>query len=433
MEIPLKISTRCGNKTVLIMAGGSGTRMGGIVPKQLMNIGMKPMMVHLLDHAFSICSNVILVLSEKNKHIVLSTLLEHGWFAYKDKYYTYKNQIITICIQPLPNGTGGALIASRPYIDNKNYDDSILILSADVPLITKSTMIKLFDNVEHPNIDCVILAKETLDNYGYGRIVQNSSGFVKIVEQVDCTYEEKTITLINTGTYCFKIGSLIKALEKLTNSNNQHEYYITDCPKIILDNISQHNPITIFKVDHSTITFDETLGANTLEQLEQLNKEYLKKFTIEKININDINVSDYNIKNLIRILQQLSPNSIFDPSILTSKVIKQNILDLSKTKINHNHTQLFAIKYEDTIIGTGSVIIDDKLIYNSEKVSHIEDIVLDKEYRGLGLGKNLVQCMIEYSKSQGIYKIILNTTDEIKRMYKNIGFKMRGNIMILGA
>jgi bifunctional UDP-N-acetylglucosamine pyrophosphorylase/glucosamine-1-phosphate N-acetyltransferase len=44
------------------------------------------------------------------------------------------------------------------------------------------------------------------------------------------------ITLINTGTYAFKIGELMDSLKKVNSENSQKEYYLTDCPKIIKDN-----------------------------------------------------------------------------------------------------------------------------------------------------------------------------------------------------
>jgi bifunctional UDP-N-acetylglucosamine pyrophosphorylase/glucosamine-1-phosphate N-acetyltransferase len=432
MSTNRKISTHIGDKTVLIMAGGSGTRMGSSIPKQLMKVGSKSMLIHLIDHAVDICSSVVLVLSEKNKQIILSTLIEQGLIATNDNRYIYKDIEIIICIQHIANGTGGAVIAAKSYIDRKKASDVILILSADVPLISRLTMLKIFDAVEHNNTECVILTKDICDCNGYGRIIENTSGFVKIVEHIDCTDEEKQITLINTGTYGFKIGSLTKSLEKLTNLNNQREYYLTDCPKIIYDITSniisnKYNPIRILQIQPSI--YDETLGVNTLEQLEQLQNEYLKKFTIEKIDTTNINLSEYNGKNITRILYQLSPNNSFDPSVLSHNVIKQNMHKISNPLINHK--QLFVVKYENSIIGSSLVLIENKLNNNTNRVSRIESIIIDREYQDLGLAERLMQSIIEYSKSYDICNIIVNLSEDLKQFYQKLGFIQDNNSMQL--
>ena len=56
--------------------------------------------------------------------------------------------------------------------------------------------------------------------------------------------------------------------------------------------------------------------------------------------------------------------------------------------IDLNH-QIFVIENKDTnhIIGTLTILIEQKVIHNMGKVGHIEDVVIDNKYRGRGLGK----------------------------------------------
>src|ERR1700677_2426710 len=93
---------------IVIMAGGSGTRMGSHLPKQLHIVGNNPMMIHLLDNACSIDACVVLIVSAKNKDIIINTLTSEGYIKYvSDTEYSYMNTIIHICIQPIADGTGG--------------------------------------------------------------------------------------------------------------------------------------------------------------------------------------------------------------------------------------------------------------------------------------------------------------------------------------
>ncbi|NDG27416.1 MAG: UDP-N-acetylglucosamine diphosphorylase/glucosamine-1-phosphate N-acetyltransferase [Proteobacteria bacterium] len=64
---------------------------------------------------------------------------------------------------------------------------------------------------------------------GYGRVVRNAEGQVQgIKEEADASSEEKKITEINAGLYCFDIRSLLGALARIQSSNKQGEFYLTD-------------------------------------------------------------------------------------------------------------------------------------------------------------------------------------------------------------
>lgn len=94
-------------------------------------------------------------------------------------------------------------------------------------------------------------------------------------------------------------------------------------------------------------------------------------------------------------------------------------------KLNDDH-MVFVVCDNKKIIGTGTVIIETKLIHNLGKVCHIEDIVVDKEYRSCGIGKMLIDSLVKYGKDKGVYKIILDTSEEISCFYKKCGFVTKG-------
>jgi bifunctional UDP-N-acetylglucosamine pyrophosphorylase/glucosamine-1-phosphate N-acetyltransferase len=70
---------------------------------------------------------------------------------------------------------------------------------------------------------------------GYGRVIRNDAEqFVRIVEQKDATTEEQKVKEINSGIYCFDARKLFSALARVTPSNNQGEFYLTDAPEVLL-------------------------------------------------------------------------------------------------------------------------------------------------------------------------------------------------------
>jgi glucosamine-phosphate N-acetyltransferase len=74
------------------------------------------------------------------------------------------------------------------------------------------------------------------------------------------------------------------------------------------------------------------------------------------------------------------------------------------------------------IIATGTLLKEQKIIHNGGKVGHIEDIVVDNEYRGKGLGKKLLQHIINIAEKD-CYKVILNCKNSVKPFYEKFKFK----------
>ena len=92
-------------------------------------------------------------------------------------------------------------------------------------------------------------------------------------------------------------------------------------------------------------------------------------------------------------------------------------------KRNSTH-YIIVIEDIDTkrIVGSGTLIIEQKLIHNLGRVGHIEDIVIDKSYRGFGLGKLIIQHLKDKADGMACYKILLNCNRENVGFYNKCGF-----------
>lgn len=53
----------------------------------------------------------------------------------------------------------------------------------------------------------------------------------------------------------------------------------------------------------------------------------------------------------------------------------------------------------------------------------LSDMYTIPEYRNKGLGMKLLNCIMEYAKTLGYQKVVLNATDSGRRLYKRFGFK----------
>lgn len=83
------------------------------------------------------------------------------------------------------------------------------------------------------------------------------------------------------------------------------------------------------------------------------------------------------------------------------------------------------------IIGSGTIIYEPKLIRNGKYVGHIEDIVVDKTYRSMGIARKIINQLLSFAKEKNCYKVILNATVEISIFYEKIGFEKKGLEMSL--
>ena len=136
--------------------------------------------------------------------------------------------------------------------------------------------------------------------------------------------------------------------------------------------------------------------------------------------IRAINIDDFN-KNYIQLMNQLS-NTI---------VTKNQFIKYIKT-LSDNH-QIYVLEKNSIIIGSITIIIEPKLIHQLKNVCHIEDLIIDKNYRRQGLSKELLMYAKNIAKNNNCYKIILNCNESLKKFYsKNKFYKsslqMRFNI-----
>ena len=78
--------------------------------------------------------------------------------------------------------------------------------------------------------------------------------------------------------------------------------------------------------------------------------------------------------------------------------------------------------HKDRIVGTASVLIENKLLHYGSQVGHIEDVVTDQSSRGLGVGKQLIKECVHYCRMSECYKVILDCSKENIPFYEECGF-----------
>jgi len=270
------------------MAGGLGKRMNSDIPKVLHVVQQEPMLVHVIRQALLLSSEKIIIVVGKYRNIIIETVAKYcdiGKLVFVD--------------QPQPLGTGHAIQCCQEELIlsihqsvrqsvHQSIHQSVVILSGDIPMITANTIRELLAE-KNDKLACLIttvLDKTSVT--GYGRIVTDHNGrFSKIVEEKDCSAEERQITAVNCGIYAIDMDVLLRIctdnpdfLSKLvsinpitlTNANENGEYYLTD----VIGYLSKDNEkCNVGMYEIPTKRQHEILGINTPEQLIDVDNIWL--------------------------------------------------------------------------------------------------------------------------------------------------------------
>lgn len=128
----------------------------------------------------------------------------------------------------------------------------------------------------------------------------------------------------------------------------------------------------------------------------------------------DIKKTDYN-KNYLNLLKQLS---VINPELITHNDFNNFVNNLT----NYHRIIIVEDVISSNIIATGTLLIEQKLIHNFGLVAHIEDVIVDSNYRSNGIGKRLINYLVDLATKIGCYKVILNCNENNTGFYEKCGF-----------
>jgi glucosamine-phosphate N-acetyltransferase len=93
---------------------------------------------------------------------------------------------------------------------------------------------------------------------------------------------------------------------------------------------------------------------------------------------------------------------------------------------NMNNQHIIVIYEKDNdIIGTGTLLIESKLTYGISYLGHIENILVHENHRNCGIGKNIVEYLVDYAKNHSCYRIDLACEEKLINFYQRVGFNKK--------
>ena len=235
----------------IVLAAGKGTRMKSAHPKALHRVAGLSMLGHVLAAAEVAGSDQIAVVVGPDMDAVETEALAR---APRAKVFLQREQ----------QGTAHAVLAARAAL--AGYRGDVLVLVADVPLLTSASIARLRSALEAGN-NVAVLGFHAADPDGYGRLLADRSGaLVAIREHRDASEAERAVKFCNSGVLAFRCPDLVSLLDRIDTANAKAEYYLTDAVAIARGDGLEAVAVACGE--------DEALGINSRDHLAAAERIY---------------------------------------------------------------------------------------------------------------------------------------------------------------
>jgi glucosamine-phosphate N-acetyltransferase len=109
------------------------------------------------------------------------------------------------------------------------------------------------------------------------------------------------------------------------------------------------------------------------------------------------------------------------------KITKETFCEKLNSMKKNNYNKIIILYSSDNneLMGCGTIIKLEKL--HNNPIGQIEDVIVSEKYRGLGLGKLIIESLVNIGLNEfKCYKIILNCLEKNIGFYKKSGFEIAG-------
>ncbi len=358
------------NLSIIILAAGKGTRMKSSLPKVLHKLSGKEMLYYSIKEAQKLSDDI---------HVVLYHQAE---LVQKEMEKYFSN--INFSLQDHENypGTGGAVMGL-----NLKYPKT-LVLNGDMPLIQAK---ELNNFLRDDNCAIIMSVLELKDASGYGRVIIENNNVKKIVEQKDCNDKELDVNIANAGIYCFDTKFLQENLPKLSSSNAQNEYYITDLVEIAINLDKEVHPLIVSEENFKGVNSKIDLSDAEVIHQNRIKKQFLANGVImrlpDTIYIEDsVEIEGESI--LENGVTLLGDTKIINSHIKTNSIVEDSILE------NSDIGPMARIRPQSIIKDThiGNFVEVKKSVLTGVKAGHLSYLGDSQIDTGTNIGAGTITC-----------------------------------------
>jgi bifunctional UDP-N-acetylglucosamine pyrophosphorylase / glucosamine-1-phosphate N-acetyltransferase len=249
-----------GNKTLL-----------PLIPGKTPFEGERPILIHILDQLPQ--GPRALVVHHRKEDVIEAT----------------KGLGVSYCDQPVTNGTGGAVLAARSFLDAVNCE-GVIITMGDVPLVTRATYEALLRRLK--DYPFVVLGFTPRDRKRYGLLETRGNAVVRIVEweyrRLLSPSEQQLLRICNAGIYAARAETLRQSLDRLRDHPHEvvkerrggrkavREYFITDLVELLREDGLETGFVTVRDEK-------EVMGVDDPDALKEAQKTFKGRLEARRI------------------------------------------------------------------------------------------------------------------------------------------------------
>lgn len=238
--------------SVIILAGGQGSRMRLPGPKVLQRLGGQTLIESVMQTALTVRPSALVIVGSRNLFAdPLWPILLAKWNAAGGR---------PICVeQPIARGTGDAARIGLEALPFGEANDSVFICYGDMPLVQPHTLAVL--QATEADLALGAFALSDPANCDYGRVLCDPTGAPAAIKETRglAPAERTKLEVGNAGVYCVRRGVLTTCLAALSDRNAAGELYLTD---IVQEARAKGGRTACVLLDP-----DEACGMNTPEDL----------------------------------------------------------------------------------------------------------------------------------------------------------------------
>ena len=103
------------------------------------------------------------------------------------------------------------------------------------------------------------------------------------------------------------------------------------------------------------------------------------------------------------------------------ELTEQQAIDVYRERLK-SRIRTYVAMIDGRIAGTASVFIEPKFIHSGGVVGHIEDVAVHPGFQNHGIGRSLVEHLLEECRRFRCYKVILDCAEGVIPFYEKLGF-----------
>ena len=141
---------------------------------------------------------------------------------------------------------------------------------------------------------------------------------------------------------------------------------------------------------------------------------------MEKVTIRVAKQRD--LPELLELYRQLDP----EDSPVLSLADAEKIFE---TTNKYPDYRVYVARHYGKTLGTFTLLIVDNLAHLGARYGIVEDFVVTAEWRGMGIGRQMMRFAMQKCHKAGCYKLVLSSNKkrvDAHRFYKKLGFRQHG-------